>query len=170
MRYNKADIDHRERAEAQMRYNKADNDHRLMRTDQRCPGPIRTPQKIIDSIFGQSAAAVAASSSSSTDEGQRVDMTTGQDPVPLDSQGALGSGHSLATEPTQAPDEAYPPQTVPRTPARPLPPLPEHLRHRLQAQPLIAEYCSMREEYLGWRDASDQSVAASIHGRWQEAP
>ena len=56
----------RERAEAQMRYNKADNDHRLMLTDQRCPGPIRTPQKIIDRCKAQSAAAVAASSSSSS--------------------------------------------------------------------------------------------------------
>ena len=61
-----------------MRYNKADNDHRLMLTDQRCPGPIRTPQKIIDRCKAQSAAAVAASSSSSTDEGQHVSLTPQQ--------------------------------------------------------------------------------------------
>ena len=67
--------DEEENADAQRRrferYNQAENDHRLMLTDQRCPGPIQTPQKIIDRIIGQSAAAVAASSSSSTDEGQR---------------------------------------------------------------------------------------------------
>ena len=49
-----------------------------MLTDQRCPGPIQTPQKIIDRIIGQSAAAVAASSSSSTDEGQHVSLTPQQ--------------------------------------------------------------------------------------------
>ena len=49
-----------------------------MLTDQRWPGPIQTPQKIIDRIIGQSAAAVAASSSSSTDEGQHVSLTPQQ--------------------------------------------------------------------------------------------
>ena len=74
--------DEEENADAQRRrferYNKADNDHLLMLTDQRCPGRIRTPQKIIDCIIGQSAAAVAASSSSSTDEGQHVSLTPQQ--------------------------------------------------------------------------------------------
>ena len=88
-RYEQVDAEHRKRfpdeeenADAQRRrferYNQADNDHRLMLTDQRCPGPIRTPQKIIDRIIGQSAAAVAASSSSSTDEGQHVSLTPQQ--------------------------------------------------------------------------------------------
>ena len=83
-RYEQVDAEHRKRfpesahnenADAQRRrlarYNKTDNDHQLMLTDQRCPGPIRTPQKIIDRCKAQSAAAVAASSSPSTDEGQR---------------------------------------------------------------------------------------------------
>ena len=88
-RYEQVDAEHRKRfpdeeenADAQRRrferYNKADNDHLLMLTDQRCPGRIRTPQKIIDCIIGQSAAAVAASSSSSTDEGQHVSLTPQQ--------------------------------------------------------------------------------------------
>ena len=74
-RYEQVDAEHRKRfpdeeenADAQRRrferYNQAENEHRLMLTDQRCPGPIQTPQKIIDRIIGQSAAAVAASSSS----------------------------------------------------------------------------------------------------------
>ena len=76
-RYEQVDAEHRKRfpdeeenADAQRRrferYNQAENDHRLMLTDQRCPGPIQTPQKNIDRIIGQSAAAVAASSSSSS--------------------------------------------------------------------------------------------------------
>ena len=84
-RYEQVDAEHRKRfpesahyenADAQRRrlarYNKADNYHEcLLLTDQRFPGPIRTPQKIIDHCKAQSAAAVAASSSSWTDEGQR---------------------------------------------------------------------------------------------------
>ena len=88
-RYEQVDAEHRKRfpdeeenADAQRRrferYNQAENDHRLMLTHQRCPGPIQTPQKIIDRIIGQSAAAVAASSSSSTDEGQHVSLTPQQ--------------------------------------------------------------------------------------------
>ena len=163
----------RERAEAQMRYNKADNDHRLMLTDQRCPGPIRTPQKIIDRIIGQSAAAVAASSSSSTDEGQRD----------LNKQTLSTVGVSITARDKQTPDprllleisakhtdsrfwwQLHPEQCTCDMPGH----MCENCCNDAQSRWLsLAEYESMREgirmdedDDQLLRDAIDQSVAES---------
>ena len=154
-------------SDAQMRYNKADNDHQLMLTDQHCPGPIRTPQKIIDRYKAQSAAAVAASSSSSTDEGQRdLNKQT------LSGVSITARGNVLVATPFLW--QLHPEQCTCDMPGH----MCENCCNDAQSRGLsLAAYDSMRDEI--WmdedddqllRDASDQSVAASIHGRWQEAP
>ena len=165
-----------------MRYNKADNDHRLMLTDQRCPGPIRTPQKIIDRIIGKSAAAVAASSSSSTDEGQRdlnkqTLRTVGVSITARDEQTietVFVCAHTRKATDSRFFWQLHPEQCTCDMPGH----MCENCCNDAQSKWLsLAEYESMREgirmdedDDQLLRDASDQSVAASIHGRWQEAP
>ena len=221
-RYEHVDAEHRKRfpdeeenADAQRRrfegYNQTENDHRLMLTDQRCPGPIQTPQKIIDRIIGQSAAAVAASSSSSTDEGQHVSLTPQQPTHPppqhllrtvgvsitaRDKQTLITVGVGIAARDKDESATAVAASSSSCWWSHPadsrfvwqLHPehctcdMPGHMCENgcfdAQSRGLsLAEYESMREgirmdedDDQMLRDAIDDSVAASIHGRWQEPP
>ena len=177
-----------------------------MLTDQRFPGPIRTPQKIIDHCKAQSAAAVAASSSSSTDEGQRdlnkqALSTAGVSIAARDKQTLITVGVSIAARDKEENAVAVaasssssvagpadsrfwwqlrPEQCTCDMPGqlRPWWHMCENCCKDAQSRDLsLAEYDSMREKIRIdedddqlLRDAIDQSVAASIHGRWQEPP
>ena len=188
--------DEEENADAQRRrferYDRADNDHRLMLTDQRCPGPIQTAAAVAASSSSLAAVAVAASSSSSAAVAVAASLTPQQPTHPPPQHLLSTVGVSITARDKQTPDprllleisakhtdsrflwQLHPEQRTCDMPGH----MCENCCNDAQSRGLsLAEYDSMREEI--WmdedddqllRDASDQSVAASIHGRWQEAP